>query len=177
MFPLSDDNPSERTPFVTWTLIGACALVYLWEASLGQEGVEAAFYSFGMIPARLFGYQELSPEMVVVTDCKTIFTSMFMHGGLLHLGGNMLFFWIFGDNVEDSLGHARFLGFYLLCGVAAALTQGLLSSDSTVPRSGRVAPYRASLVPTCLCIHMPRSACCSSSASMSPSPTFRQCWR
>jgi len=136
MFPLSDDNPSERTPFVTWALIGACALVYLWEASLGQDGVEAAFYSFGMIPARLFGYKALSPELAVVPAWTTVLTSMFMHGGLLHLGGNMLFLWIFGDNVEDSLGHTRFLIFYLSCGIAAALTQGFLSPDSTVPMIG-----------------------------------------
>ena len=136
MLPLSDDNPSERTPFVTWALIAVCALIYLWEASLGQQGVEAAFYSFGMIPARLFGYQALPPELAVVPAWTTVLTSMFMHGGLLHLGGNMLFLWIFGDNVEDSLGHAKFLGFYLLCGVAAALSQGFLSPESAVPMIG-----------------------------------------
>jgi len=136
MFPLSDDNPRERTPYVSWGLIGACVLVYLWEALLGQDGLEAAFYSYGMIPARLFGDVTLSPELAVVPAWTTVFTSMFMHGGLLHLGGNMLFLWIFGDNVEDSLGHNKFLIFYLLCGIAAALTQGLLAPDSTVPMIG-----------------------------------------
>ncbi len=121
---------------VTVGLIGACILVYLWQASLGLQGGQAAVYSFGMIPARLFGDAELPAELVQVPAWATIFTSMFMHGGLLHLGSNMLFLWIFGDNIEDSMGHGRFLVFYLACGVAAALTQGVLSMESAVPMIG-----------------------------------------
>jgi membrane associated rhomboid family serine protease len=89
-----------------------------------------------MIPARLFGEAELPAGIPSVSPSATIFTSMFMHGGLLHLGGNMLFLWIFGDNVEDSMGHARYLVFYLLSGVAAALAQAWVEPTSTIPMVG-----------------------------------------
>jgi membrane associated rhomboid family serine protease len=135
MFPLSDDNPRQIVPFVTWTLIGACVLVFLWQVSLGSAGNVAAF-AFGMIPARLFGQAELPPEIVTVPAWATLFTSMFLHGGWLHLGGNMLFLWIFGDNVEDSMGHARYLVFYFVCGVAAAMAQAIVNPGSAIPMVG-----------------------------------------
>jgi membrane associated rhomboid family serine protease len=138
MFPISDDNPRRRLgiPYVAWSLIAANVAVFFWQASLGPQAGQEVIFSLGMIPARLFTPAELPPEMVVVPAWATIFTSMFMHGGWLHLGGNMLFLWIFGDNVEDSMGHGRFLAFYVLCGVAAALGQGLLDPASTVPMVG-----------------------------------------
>jgi len=136
MFPISDDNPSHIRPYVTWGFIGLCVLVFFWQASLGSEAGETAVFRLGMIPARVFGYAEPGPELAVVPAWATIFTSMFMHGGWMHLGGNMLFLWIFGDNIEDSMGHFRFAVFYLLCGAAAALTQGLLNTDSQIPMIG-----------------------------------------
>lgn len=136
MFPISDDNPTRLTPVVTVALIAACGVVFLFQISLGPQAGKAAVYSFGMIPARIFGGAQLSPELAVVPAWTTIFTSMFMHGGFLHLLGNMLFLWIFGDNVEDSMGHLRFLVFYLVTGLAAAMSQGLLSPGSTVPMIG-----------------------------------------
>ncbi|MEZ5827388.1 MAG: rhomboid family intramembrane serine protease [Hyphomicrobiales bacterium] len=136
MFPIADDNPRIDTPYVTWTIIGVCVLVFFWQLSLGANGGEIAVYQFGMIPARLFGGAELDPELVAVPAWTTVFTSMFMHGGWLHLGFNMLFLWIFGDNVEDSMGHARYLAFYLLCGIAAALAQSLVNPSSTIPMVG-----------------------------------------
>ncbi len=136
MFPIADDNPRIDTPYVTWTIIGICVLVFFWQLSLGATGGEIAVYQFGMIPARLFGGAELDPELVAVPAWTTVFTSMFMHGGWLHLGFNMLFLWIFGDNVEDSMGHARYLAFYLLCGIAAALAQSLVNPSSTTPMIG-----------------------------------------
>jgi membrane associated rhomboid family serine protease len=135
MFPLSDDNPRTSTPVVTWSLIAACILVYLWQLSAGGDG-EAVFFGFGMIPARLFGYADLPPGIPSVPASLTLFTSMFMHGGLLHLGGNMLFLYIFGDNIEDSMGRLRYLIFYLLCGVAAALSQAFIEPASEVPMIG-----------------------------------------
>jgi membrane associated rhomboid family serine protease len=135
MFPLSDDNPRRGTPVVTIGLIAACVLVYLWQLSLGGGG-EAAFYGFGMIPARLFGDVELPAGIPSVSPTATIFTSMFMHGGLLHLGGNMLFLWIFGDNVEDSMGRVRYFIFYVLSGVAAALAQAFVDPASEIPMVG-----------------------------------------
>jgi len=137
MFPISDDNPRRNlTPYVNYGLIAACVVVFLWQVSQGQRGEEIGIYQFGMIPARLIGGKELPPELVLVPAWATIFTSMFMHGGWLHLGGNMLYFWIFGDNVEDSMGHVRYLIFYLLCGTAAALTQALIDTTSTAPMVG-----------------------------------------
>jgi membrane associated rhomboid family serine protease len=135
MFPLSDDNPRILTPIVTGGLVAACVLVFLWQLSLGPAS-EAAFYGYGMIPARLLGDAELPAGIPSVSPTATLFTSMFMHGGLLHLGGNMLFLWIFGDNVEDSMGHIRYFIFYLICGVAAALTQAWIEPNSTIPMVG-----------------------------------------
>ncbi len=135
MFPLSDDNPREIVPVVTWGIIAACVVVFLWQLSLGQAGTVAA-YAYGMIPARLAGLRTLPPEIVTVPAWLTVFTSLFMHGGWLHLGGNMLYLWIFGDNVEDSMGHGRFAVFYLLCGAAAASTQALADPASTIPLIG-----------------------------------------
>ncbi len=136
MFPISDDNPRIGTPYVTWSVIGACVLVFFWQVSLGASGGEIAIYEFGMIPARLLGTAALDPELIAVPAWSTVFTSMFMHGGWLHLGFNMLFLWIFGDNVEDCMGHARYLIFYLVCGVAAALAQAFVSPGSTIPMVG-----------------------------------------
>ena len=136
MFPISDDNPSRITPFVTWALIGASVLVFLWQASLGGQTGEAAVYALGMIPARLFGFSQLTGELAIVPAWATIFTSMFMHGGWMHLGGNMLFLWIFGDNVEDAMGHLRFLMFYLMCGIFAGLLHTAIMSSSDIPVIG-----------------------------------------
>ena len=136
MFPISDDNPRRHlTPYVNYTMIGACVLVWLWQFSLGPGG-EAAIYSLGMIPARVFGFAELPPELIVTPAWATVFTSMFMHGGWLHLGSNMLYLWIFGDNIEDSMGHFRYLVFYLLSGAAAAMSQGLIDPGSEIPMVG-----------------------------------------
>ena len=136
MFPISDDNPRITTPVVTWLIIAVCVLVFFWQLSLGTNGGEIAVYQFGMIPARLFGTAELDPALAEVPAWATMFTSMFMHGGWMHLGFNMLFLWIFGDNIEDAMGHGRYLVFYLLCGVAAALAQAAINPGSTVPMVG-----------------------------------------
>ncbi len=134
--PLYDDNPTRRRPVVTIGLIIACVAVFAWQVTLpGREG-DIAIFSFGVIPAVLFGIEELPPGVAQVPAWTTIVTSMFMHGGFLHLGGNMLFLWIFGNNVEDSMGRGRFLLFYLLCGTAAALAQSLPDPTSTIPMVG-----------------------------------------
>lgn len=136
MIPLKDDNPVQRTPFVSYTLLGACILIFLWQASLGQQAGRAAVVAFGVIPAVLFGNAELPPELALVPPTATIFTSMFLHGGWMHLIGNMLYLWIFADNIEDSMGHVRFVVFYLLCGVAAALLQAVPAPGSEIPMIG-----------------------------------------
>ncbi|HUI34576.1 MAG TPA: rhomboid family intramembrane serine protease [Stellaceae bacterium] len=131
--PLYDDNPTGRLPYVTYGLIGLCAVVFLWQ--LGQDD-DAVATAYGMIPAVLFGSARLAPDIAVIPAWMTVFTSMFLHGGWLHLGGNMLFLWIFGNNIEDVLGHARYLLLYLVSGVVAALCQALPDTASTVPMIG-----------------------------------------
>ena len=103
MIPLHDDNPTSIKPLVSISFIVLCCLVYFWESSLGSQ-VQQAIYSLGVIPATLIGSQSLPVEIALIPAWLTIFTSMFMHGGWMHLGGNMLYLWIFGDNVEDSMG-------------------------------------------------------------------------
>lgn len=134
--PLFDDNPTRRSPVVTWLLIALCAAVFFWQLSLGPREAQLVVYSLGVIPAVLFGTVELPPELNLVPPWASVATSMFMHGGLLHLGGNMLYLWIFGNNVEDSMGRLRFAVFYLLCGTAAALAQSLAAPSSQTPMIG-----------------------------------------
>jgi membrane associated rhomboid family serine protease len=136
MIPLKDDNPSSIAPVVTIAFVIACVLVFLWELSAGASGSERIFYALGVVPAVLLGREQLPAELTLVPAWATVFTSMFMHGGWMHLIGNMLYLWIFGDNVEDSMGHVRFIVFYLLCGVAAVFAQALPDPQSTVPMVG-----------------------------------------
>lgn len=136
MIPLRDDSPMASRPVITVTLLVAVALLFLRQSSLGQPGAQAAVYALGLIPSVLFGLHELPAELAIVPPSATIVTSMFLHGGWMHLLGNMLYLWIFGDNVEDAMGHTRFLAFYLLCGTAAAFAQALPDPHSTVPMIG-----------------------------------------
>jgi membrane associated rhomboid family serine protease len=136
VFPLKDDIPSHRTPIVTVGLIAICVLIYFWQVSLGPEGGAYAVYSYGFIPAVLLTGAELPAELAVLPPAATLFTSMFLHGGFMHLAGNMLYLWVFGNNIEDSMGHGRFLVFYLLCGVAAAFAQALPDPSSEIPMIG-----------------------------------------
>jgi membrane associated rhomboid family serine protease len=131
--PLYDDNPIRRPPLVTYTLIGMCIGAFLWE--LGQNG-EIVSYQFGMIPARLFGFATLNRSLAIIPAWATLFTSMFLHGGFLHIAGNMLFLWIFGNNVEDLLGRGRYLVLYLSSGAIAALAQALSAPHSHLPMIG-----------------------------------------
>jgi membrane associated rhomboid family serine protease len=136
MIPLRDDNPSRVTPVVTFSLIGACVLAFLWQLSLGSGANQRAVYMFGVIPAVLFHHAELPEGLAVIPPFATVFSSMFLHGGFMHLAGNMLYLWIFADNVEDSMGHGRFIVFYFLCGVAAAMAQAVPEPSSQVPMIG-----------------------------------------
>ena len=125
MIPISDDNPARLAPVATWLVIGLCVIVYLWERSLGRE-MNAAIFVLGFVPASLMMPHAAPNGFVSFPPLATIFTSMFMHGGVLHLAGNMLYLWIFGNNVEDAMGHARFALFYLASGAAAAMTLAVI---------------------------------------------------
>ena len=135
MIPLRDDNPTTLKPVITIGLIALCTLVFFWQLSLGAHA-EAMIQALGVMPAALFGKQTLSPEFMQVPAVLTVVTSMFLHGGWMHLIGNMLYLWIFGNNVEDAMGHGRFVLFYLLCGAAAVLAQAVPMPDSTIPMIG-----------------------------------------
>ena len=133
--PIRDDNPHTITPFVNYGLILTCAAAFLWQLSLG-EGGEVAVAAFGLTPGHLFGTTTADPRLPYMPAWATIFTSMFLHGGWMHFLGNMLYLWIFGDNIEASLGHRRYLIFYVLCGIAAALAQSIAAPTSDVPMIG-----------------------------------------
>lgn len=137
--PLSDDNALRHLHFqyVTVSLIVINVLVYVFFVSgVFGDALEATAYSFGVVPAVYNDYAILPDEYDVVPPWATLITYQFVHGGFLHLVGNMLFLWVFGDNVEDALGHFRFLVFYLLCGVAAAMVHDLVQPTSEVPLVG-----------------------------------------
>ena len=136
MIPLRDDLPTRTMPIFTIAFIVASSAVFLWQISLGERGFQVAVYSLGVIPATLLGHETLPPEFFRIPPTLTVFSSMFLHGGWMHLIGNMLYLWIFGNNVEDSMGHVRFVIFYLACGVAAALAQALPNPDSVIPMIG-----------------------------------------
>ena len=136
MIPLHDDNPTEIAPAVTVAIIAICVLVFMWQISLGSQGLQAAVYSLGVIPAVLLDKIDLPAAAVLVPAYLTVITSMFLHGGFMHLLGNMLYLWIFGNNVEDAMGHVRFMFFYLLCGIAAVAGQVLQNPASEIPMIG-----------------------------------------
>ena len=134
MIPISDDNPSRITPYVTWGLMAACVLVYVWEL---QQGLDSkVFIHYGFMPNKLMSPQFGATDVPAIPPTATVFTSMFLHGGFWHLAGNMLYLWIFGNNIEDAMGHMRFLVFYLLSGIAAALTMAYMDPASTIPMVG-----------------------------------------
>lgn len=128
MFPIRDHNPSGRTPYVTYALIMANIAVFLgyWNTLASDHDLAVFFYVWGLVPERVLAGQGL----------PTLITHMFLHGGWLHLAGNMLFLWIFGDNLEDELGHGRFALFYLACGFGAAALQVAADPVSGAPMVG-----------------------------------------
>jgi len=136
MIPLKDDNPTSRRPTVTYFIIGLCVLIFLVQLSSQSYKTGQLFYSYGLIPSVLMGNNQLPVDLFAIPSWLTIFTSMFMHGGFMHLAGNMLYMWIFADNIEDNLGPKKFLFFYILSGVAAGMTQVLMDTHSQVPMIG-----------------------------------------
>ena len=131
--PLYDDNPTAREPVATYLLIGLCVGAFLWQLGHNERAV---LYGYGMIPAELFGLWHPPRAYQIVPPWATLLSSMFLHGGWFHLIGNMIFLWIFGNNIEDVLGRARYILFYLCCGVAAALTQAFSNYGGHVPMVG-----------------------------------------
>ena len=136
MIPLKDDNPTSSKPIVTYFIIGLCVLVFLMQLGSQSYRTGQLFYSYGLIPSVLMGHDQLPMDVYIVPAYITIFSSMFMHGGFMHIIGNMLYMWIFADNIEDDLGSKKFIIFYLLSGIGAAMTQVLIDTHSQVPMVG-----------------------------------------
>ena len=136
MIPLKDDNPTSSKPIVTYFIIGLCVLVFLMQLGSQSYRTGQLFYSYGLIPSVLMGHDQLPVDVYMVPAYITIFSSMFMHGGFMHIIGNMLYMWIFADNIEDDVGSKKFIIFYLLSGIGAAMTQVLMDTHSQVPMVG-----------------------------------------
>jgi membrane associated rhomboid family serine protease len=134
MIPLGDSVPIRTWPVITWALIGLNVWVFLYELLLGPD-LQSFIHTWGLVPARFFSVSATDPSDWAGRFAPLV-TCMFLHGGWAHLIGNMVYLWIFGDNVEDRLGHLRYLFFYLLTGIAAGLTQTYLYPDSTMPTVG-----------------------------------------
>lgn len=138
-FPIRDDQPRYSTPLVNYFIIALNALVFLYELSVEAQGPRAMnnlVYQFAVVPKHFQLALAGSPHYTIAAVTLTIFTSMFMHASFMHILGNMWVLWIFGDNIEDYLGHGVYLVFYLLCGVIATVTQIAVSAGSTVPNLG-----------------------------------------
>ena len=136
MIPLKDDNPTSGRPTVTYSIIILCILVFLIQLGSQSYKTGQLFYSYGLIPSVLMGHNQLPMDLYAVPAFVTIFSSMFMHGGFMHIAGNILYMWIFADNIEDDIGPSKFIIFYLLSGVGAAMTQVLIDTNSQVPMVG-----------------------------------------
>ncbi|MBM4064962.1 MAG: rhomboid family intramembrane serine protease [Planctomycetes bacterium] len=135
MIPLRDRNPSGTFPFVTVSIILLNVLVFLFELSLGRRQLDSFLFQFGVIPVKVF-YSADIPGSTFVNTYFPFLSSMFLHGGFIHLIGNMWYLWIFGDNIEDKLGRFKFILFYLVCGIGSAVVHVYFNSQSGIPCVG-----------------------------------------
>ncbi|TVQ08420.1 MAG: rhomboid family intramembrane serine protease [Leptolyngbya sp. DLM2.Bin27] len=136
MVPLHDNNPTKITPWVNYGLIAINVLVFIYALTLSPDQLQAFFQTFAIVPSQLTASFQSGSALVIGAQLLTLITSQFLHGGFLHLGGNMLFLWVFGNNIEEKLGRASFLFFYLTCGALAGLAQWALSMQSDIPMVG-----------------------------------------
>ena len=136
MIPLKDDNPTNGKPIVSLGIIFFCTIIFLAQINLNDTELREFTYSYGLIPSVLMGIDQLPDNLNKISPIGTIFTSMFMHGGWMHLIGNMLYLWIFADNIEDDLGTLNFVLFYFASGVGAAMAQVLIDINSQIPMIG-----------------------------------------
>ena len=136
MIPLKDDNPTSSRPIVSYGIIFFCVIIFLAQIGLNDIELREFTYTYGLIPSVLMGIDQLPNNLDKISPIGTIFTSMFMHGGWMHLIGNMLYLWIFADNIEDDLGTLNFVIFYFASGVGAAMAQVLTDINSQIPMIG-----------------------------------------
>jgi membrane associated rhomboid family serine protease len=136
MVPLNDENPIQITPVVTYVLIVANILIFLYELRLGTPGLQAFLQDFAFIPGQLSESLQGASSGDLIPEPLTLVTSQFLHGSILHVVFNMLYLWIFGNNIEEEMGSSRYLIFYLLCGILASLAQYVFDADSMIPTLG-----------------------------------------
>jgi membrane associated rhomboid family serine protease len=134
MIPIRDKNPSSTFPYVTIGIIVVNVLIFLYELSL-DSGLGVFVMKYGVVPLRVSHYSQV-PDLTFISTFLPFISSMFLHGGFVHLIGNMWFLWIFGDNIEDKLGHFKYLGFYILCGIIASSVHVFFNSQSEIPCIG-----------------------------------------
>ena len=135
MIPLADSNPTRRLPIVTWLLIAANIVIFMYELSLSERQLDGLIASFGVIPNKLLPALG-QPNAAPLAVWQSLFTSQFLHAGWAHIIGNMLFLWVFGDNIEDVMGRFLYLIFYLVSGVAAGIAQAVIQGPSNIPAIG-----------------------------------------
>ncbi len=135
MIPIRDTIPHRRTPYVTYAIIALNAVVFLYELGLGPTALQRFFMHYGIVPAR-YADPRIARHFGLLEQVAPFFTSMFLHGGFMHILGNMWMLWIFGDNVEDWFGHAGYAVFYVFCGVASGLLHLMFNWGSPIPTVG-----------------------------------------
>ena len=135
-FPISDINKTKNKPILSWMVIVCCILIFIYQQNLDYHSKQTTILTFGMIPSVIFNIKQLSDELVIIPSYMTLVSSMFLHGGWMHLIGNMAYLYIFGDNIEDKLGKIKFIIFYVSCGIFAALSQALVDINSETPMIG-----------------------------------------
>ena len=136
MVPLNDDNPTRITPYITYIFITVNVLVFIHEMSLNQPQLNSFFQLYALVPEELTASFNGVSVNQPVPEWLTLISSQFLHGGFMHVAGNMLFLWVFGNNIEDRLGHFKYVIFYITCGILAALAQWFFSMQSGVPSLG-----------------------------------------
>jgi membrane associated rhomboid family serine protease len=136
MVPLNDENPTRITPVVVYALIALNVVVFFYQIGLSDPELKTFVQLYAVVPQELSGSFRGIPTQQAVPEIVTLISSQFLHGGIMHIGFNMLFLWIFGNNVEEALGHVKFLVFYLTCGVLAGLTHWFFSIESSIPTVG-----------------------------------------
>lgn len=136
MVPLNDENPIQITPVVTYVLIVTNILIFLYQVSLGTPGLQAFLQDFAFLPGQLSESLQGGMTGDLIPEPLTLITSQFLHGSVLHVGFNMLYLWVFGNNIEEEMGSSRYLIFYLLCGVLASLAQYVFDPNSMIPTLG-----------------------------------------
>lgn len=136
LFPLYDENPTKIIPYVTIGVIALCVLIFIYQFTLEGYGFNYFVETWGFTPGEFFGHSPVEPVAEQVSPRVTLFSSMFLHGGWMHLISNMLYMWIFANNIEDSMGHVKFVIFYLACGVIAAMSQAAPDAQSVIPMIG-----------------------------------------